>query len=204
MMTDEIEVLTIGDKRVDKRLIETRQSQRCRVEECQSWCCTGGVWVDRMEKERILANAELVKSHLPPARRDVATWFDGDIYEDSDFPSGQGEGTQVVTDTSHRAGQTCVFLRPEDRRCALQAAAIENGQHPWTLKPYYCALHPITFFGDLVRLDDDNEIYGEGGHCQRDHSQPIALYETFKDELTLILGEQGYRQLVDIAHQQKP
>jgi Zn-finger nucleic acid-binding protein len=193
-MTDSRDWITINDRRVDRRLLEARPTQRCRTEECQSWCCTGGVWLDVKERDKILANAELIKPHLPPDRRDESRWFEGED-EHPDYPTGRAVGTQVVDDPTHRAGHTCLFLRPEDRYCALQVTSLANSQHPWSLKPFYCALHPITTEYDQVMLDDDNEIYTEGGNCQRAAETALALYEVFENELKLVLGEEGYEML---------
>lgn len=198
-MSDGTEPLAIDGKRIDRRLLEKRLSQRCNVAECQSWCCTGGVWLDLGQKENILANADMIKPYLPPERRDESQWFDGEIEEHPDYPSGRGEGTTVVADLTHPAGQTCIFLRPGDRHCALQVASTANGQHPWALKPFYCALHPIAMEGDLVQLDDDNEIYLEGGHCQRPGAEPIPLYSLFESELRMVLGDERYEELRRVA-----
>ncbi len=198
-MSDQTEPLMIDGKQIDRKLLETRLSARCRVAECQSWCCTGGVWLDLGQKDNILANAEMIKPFMPPDRRDLSQWFDGELEEHADYPSGWGEGTRVVTDRTHPAGQTCIFLRPEDRFCALQVASTTNGQHPWALKPFYCALHPITMEGDLILLDDDNEIYLEGGHCQRPGSEPMPMYELFEGELRLVLGDDRYEELKRLA-----
>ncbi|MBI3241326.1 MAG: hypothetical protein HYZ49_03435 [Chloroflexi bacterium] len=194
-MSDETEPLRINGRLVERQLLEARPTQRCRIAECQSWCCTGGVWVDLWEKEKILANAEMIKPHLPLDRRDEALWFDGEQDSHLDFPSGRGEGTSVVSDPTHRAGETCIFLRPEDRYCALQSASLANGQHPWSLKPFYCALHPLTLENNVVQLDDANEIYIEGGHCQREAANSAPLWLTFESELRLALGDEGYEVL---------
>ncbi len=198
-MTDDGEPLLINGKHIQRKLLETRRTQRCLTAECQSYCCSGGVWVDLAERDKILANAAQVKPYLPPERRDESKWFDGVQEDDVDFPSGRGEGTAVVDDLTHKAGYTCIFLRPEDRYCALQFSSIVRGEHPWTLKPFYCALHPITTEGDSVELDDENEIYAEGGHCQRVTSAPMPLYITFEGELRLVLGDSGYEELKRVA-----
>lgn len=196
---DQEEPLLIKNMRVDRSLLAKSFTQRCRTEECLSWCCTSGVWVDLREKDRILENADKIKPLLPPDRRDEANWFDGERDSHLDFPSGWGEGTAVVDDPTHPAGETCVFLRPDDRRCALQSAAIANGEGPWGLKPFFCVLHPLTTEGGLLRLDDGNEIYNEGGHCQRANVEAAPLYVTFRTELEFVLGQDGYQELARIA-----
>jgi hypothetical protein len=193
------EPLLIKNRRVDRKLLGQTSTQRCQTQECHSWCCTGGVWVDLDEKDRILENADSIKPVLPPDRRDVSKWFDGERDCHLDFPSGWGEGTSVVEDPTHPAGETCIFLRPEDRRCAIQSSSLANGENPWRLKPFFCILHPLTTDEGLLTLDDDNEIYIEGGHCQRPNGVETPLYVTFKAELEFALGQDGYQALVEIA-----
>ena len=102
----------------------------------------------------------------------------------------------MVDDPTHPAGTTCVFLRPEDRYCALQTASIASGDPPWSLKPFYCILHPLTLEDDHLQLDDSNEIYHEGGHCQRPQDRETPLFVTFRAELEHVLGEDGYADLL--------
>ena len=199
-MADDREWVSIGRWLVDAQLLESRAVGRCRIEECQAGCCGHGVYVDLAEAGRIVDEAELVKPHLPPDRREVDAWFDGTVEIDTDFPSGYRVGTEVVPDPSHPAGTTCIFLRP-DRRCALQVAAIAAGRHPWDLKPFYSAMFPIVRLGNQVQLDDDNEIYRLGGTCARAEPAPTPLYQVFQDELVLALGQDGYDLLCAVGLQ---
>lgn len=192
-------LIQVKGKWIEPKLLEHRETERCFIPDCQAWCCTGGVWVDLGEKEKILANAERIKPFLPADRHDESKWFDGEVEPDSDYPSGWGEGTTVIDDATHPAGTTCIFLRPEDRYCAIQSASMAGGEHPWSLKPYYCVLHPLTIEDDLIQLDDTNTIYIEGGHCQRPHTTGTPLFETFKSELVFALGEDGYDSLQQAA-----
>lgn len=195
MINSNTEPLTIKNYLIDPKLWESRPTQRCDIAECQAWCCTGGVWVDFGERDRILANAEKIKPFLPPDRQDATCWFDGQYDEDDDYPTGRGEGTSVVADPTHPVGNTCIFLRPENRYCAIQSASMAAGDHPWTLKPFYCILHPITIEDNLIQLDDENEIYIEGGHCQRPAFGPKRLYEVFAEELEFVLKREGLEEL---------
>ncbi len=195
---DANEGLIVDGMAVDRRLLESRPAQHCRLEECQAYCCSGGVWIDVGQAAVIQENAERIKPYLPEGRRDELNWFDGYVEADPEYPSGYGMGTHVVPDPSHPAGTTCVFLLP-DRKCALQAAAIAQGLHAWTWKPFYCCLHPITLDKGAVTLDDDNEIYIKGGSCQRPAQESIPLYALFKDELTLVLGAERYGELERVA-----
>lgn len=194
----DVEPPVINGLRLDPRLLESRLVRRCNLDECQAHCCTGGVWIDVGQAAALIRDAQRIRPYLSADRQDELTWFDGAVEADSDYPSGYGMGTRIVEDASHPVGTACVFLLP-DRRCALQAAALDQGLHPWTWKPTFCALHPITVTGGRVELDDANEIYQEGGSCQRCSEEAVPLYRLFEDELVLALGADGYAQLVEWA-----
>ena len=195
-----LEWIPIGDLKVDARVLESRTVGRCRNEECRAMCCSHGVYVDLAHAGRIVEEAELIKPHLPREYHNVDNWFDGDVAEDADFPSGHRVGTQVVPDPGKLEDTSCVFLRP-DNRCALQVASLALGRHPWDLKPYYCALYPLILLGDRLQLDDDNSLYRNGASCQRAEPELVPLYILFKEELVLGLGEEGYQQLCSVARQ---
>jgi hypothetical protein len=161
-------------------------------------CCSHGVHLDLDHSRRILDEAELIKPHLPKDRHDVDNWFDGDIGEDSDFPSGRRIGTQVIPDPTMLDGTRCIFLRP-DNLCALQVTSLALKRDRWDLKPFYCALYPIILLGDTVLLDDDNALYRNGANCQRAETVTVPLYQLFEDELVLAMGQERYDQLCSIA-----
>ncbi|MBL8097241.1 MAG: DUF3109 family protein [Anaerolineales bacterium] len=194
--------LIINSLRVDADLLQRREVRRCNLAECQSSCCSGGVYITVREAEDVLAHAEIIQPFLPEARRDPALWFDDSREPDDDHPVGEMcTGTSVINDPSHPAGTTCIFLRP-DRLCALQKASIETGEHPWRYKPYYCALHPLVWDEKVLVLAEGSEVYLEGGSCNRPApGAPIQLVELFDDELTLALGADGYSELRTVAQQ---
>lgn len=191
--------LVINGQIVDAGLLETRPIRRCQLAECQSYCCTGGVYVSVEHAADVLAHQHLIQPHLPEARRDPALWFDGSREPDYDHPAG-GEmtGTSVLPDPSHPVGEGCVFLRP-DRLCALQVAGLEAGEHPWRFKPFYCAFHPLVYVEKRIVLSEESEMYLEGGSCNRPAERARPLYELFDAELILALGEAGYAQLKQLA-----
>lgn len=188
----------INGIRVDRTLAEARPIRRCALAECQSHCCTGGVYINVREAEDILAHAALIQPHLAPERQDPAQWFDGAVEPDDDHPAGgQVMGTRVWPDPTHPVGEGCVFLRP-DRLCALQAAGIAAGEHPWRFKPFYCALHPLVYDEHCLVLSEGSEMYLDGGSCNRPSLEaPVPLYLLFDAELELALGPAGYQALKD-------
>lgn len=199
MSNSTVPEIVINGQSVDASLLEARPIRRCQLADCQSHCCTGGVYVSVEHAADVLAHQHLIQPHLPEARRDPALWFDGTEEPDDDHPAGGlMTGTRVLPDPTHPVGEGCVFLRP-DRLCALQAASLAAGEHPWRFKPFYCAFHPLVYVEKQIVLSEESEMYLEGGSCNRPAAQAIPLYELFDAELTLALGEAGYAELKALA-----
>ncbi len=188
----------IGQLKIDPRLFGKSPFGRCRAGECKAACCYFGVSVDLADASRIVEEAETIKPHLPPDRRNVTDWFGKDVEEDPDFPSGLGVRTQVVESAKSPDDQRCVFLLP-DNRCGIQVASVARGHSPWDLKPFYCGLYPLILTKGALYLDDDSELYKKGGTCQIASPVAIPTYVLFKDELVHALGQDGYDQMVAIA-----
>jgi hypothetical protein len=182
---------------VERKLLESRPIQRCALNECQAHCCTCGVYLDVNHAKMVMGHQETILPHVPVERRNPETWFDWKLEPDIDHPAGgMLASTNVAKDATHPAGQSCVFLRP-DRKCALQVASLAIGEHPWHFKPFYCALFPLVFHRHQLVLDDDNEVYLEGGSCSRAScSEPVPLYRLFDLEMKLAIGEAGYAELI--------
>jgi hypothetical protein len=193
---DNAESVNVNGLAVDRRLFESRPIQRCELGECQAHCCSCGVYLNVDDARKILAHQERILPHLPPDRRDPAKWFDDTMEPDHDHPTGgMLTGTTVVADPTHPAGQTCVFLRA-DRKCALQVASMAAGESPWHLKPFYCALFPLVFHQRRLILDDENEIFLEGGSCTRpSKGESIPMFRLFEMEMKLAIGDAGYKEL---------
>jgi len=176
------------------RLLRSEPMRRCTLDDCHGACCVYGVWVDSLEVETILKNAELVIPHMPPRAADPANWFDDHRDADPLSASGKVVHCRVVPDESQYSGTACIFLR-KDYKCALQVAAEANGLHPWRFKPFYCILHPLDLDEQgRITLDEDEALLAEKGSCLRRAGRPAPLLETFEPELSYLLGEDAYRQ----------
>lgn len=191
------ESLIIKDIRVDPSLMRSASIERCALVECQAACCTGGVWVESRHVARILEVAGRIQPLLPPGRRDPSTWFSAPE-PDENWPMGYEQGTMTVDDPM-RPGQTCcIFLQP-DRKCALQVASSAHGLGWPGLKPFFCAIYPLYYENGLLTVDDETPLDFEGGGCQRPAAMPRRLFEIYREEAILVLGEDGYRELCEKA-----
>jgi len=188
-------MMVIKGIRIDPKVLRKVPFERCALVECQAACCTGGVWVESAHVARILASAEIVKPCLPPDRRDTSAWFSPGE-PDENWPLGYEQGTLTVDDPM-RPGQTCcVFLRP-DRKCALQVASNAHGLGWPGLKPYFCAIYPLYYEHGVMTIDDETPLDFEGGGCQRPAPQARPMVEIYREEAILILGEDGYAELME-------
>jgi Fe-S-cluster containining protein len=153
---------------------------------CSSACCEAGVWADLAERDAILEHKELIKRHMDETQSlDDREWFDPEIEEDADFASGWTVGTRVVNDK-------CVFL-DKSGRCSVQAAASAAGMDRWTLKPLYCVLYPIYVEDGMVGFDD--LLQDEHACCSVGKSFSVPLFEACRDELTHLLGIEGFAEM---------
>jgi hypothetical protein len=196
------ETLIISGLHVDRRLLEVQPIRRCDIVSCHGACCSHGVLVDPKEKDNILRHAGLIRPHLSAERQDERSWFRGFDKEDKDFPSGRCDATAILSNAGASCGQSCIFLL-RDARCALQVAAVDSGMQRWALKPFFCALYPLVLNKGWLELDDGNELYLQDA-CRR-HTVCVdsPLYVALKDECVRALGTVGYRQLHQLASQQR-
>jgi Fe-S-cluster containining protein len=187
--------IVVNGIEVARKLLETRASCRCVLEQCEARCCGGGVAIHVEQVSDILAHHEQIRPHLAESDRDPASWFDQDFEVDEDHPAGGTcVGTKVVADPTHPDGERCIFLR-SDRKCALQVAGIAAGGAPWRFKPFYCALFPLVFDRKRLVVDEENPVYTGDGNCQRPSAgERIPLYRLFDAEAKLALGEKGYAE----------
>lgn len=177
-------------------MLRAEPMRRCRLDECRGACCLHGVWLDAQEKADLLAHAAEIGPHMPPALSDPQAWFDGREDDDPFSRSGRVFHSNVLPDRGHYGGSACVFLR-EDHKCALQVAAVETGRPAWRFKPFYCILHPLDLDEQgRITLDETGELLAEEGSCLRPSETRIALVETFEPELSALLGDESYEQLV--------
>lgn len=178
-------------------MLQSEPMCRCTLGECHAACCLYGVWIDRLEAQDILTNAEKIAPHLEPEYRDPRDWFDGREEPDDNAISGWTVHSSVMPDEAHYGGTACVFLR-KDHLCALQVAANANGLHPWRFKPFYCILHPLDLDEEgRITVDETKIMLDEEGSCLRPSERPIPLLETFEPELRYLLGEKAYQRLVE-------
>jgi hypothetical protein len=184
---NESQPFRVGEYTISGELFETGMMDGTGPCRCTSTCCLAGVYADVRERDRVMANKEIIARYMDETQpTDPQLWFEDDEAEDEDFPSGRCVGTREVNDK-------CAFL-DKMGRCSLQVAAVGEGLHRWTFKPLYCILYPVEISGKVVRFDD--LLQGDEQCCSVSDRFQIPLFEACRDELTHLLGEEGYRSIL--------
>jgi hypothetical protein len=117
----------------------------------------------------------------------------------------------------------CVFLNQPGfaggAGCALHGLALREGEHPLRTKPDVCWQLPIRRDYEWVTRPDDSRVlvisigeydrrgWGPGGHdlnwwCTGNtvaHGAAEPVYRSYQAELTELMGEAGYRELVRLC-----
>jgi len=185
--------MIINGFRIHPELLEEVYAERCVLNECLGACCTGGAWLDVEQLKIIVPQVEAIKANLPDDRRDSNAWFSAPAADET-APGGGIIGTNVVADTRRPGDTCCVFLRP-DRLCALQVTSQQLGLAYPGLKPLFCALYPLQIHDDEIIIDHETERHFGGATCRRACATMQPLYRVFKEEMQLLLGAEGYREL---------
>ena len=180
---------------VDPALFEPKFAGECSMNNCNAHCCREGVWVDPLEQQKILEHAHTIIRHMDPGQEtDPARWFDGEVEEDPDYPSGRCEGTR----TTERG---CVFL--DDRGwCVLQKAAAAEGMDKFALKPYYCVAFPLTIAEGVLTVDDP-DFTNRTACCSTIDGGAHAPADVCREELEFMLGTDGLRELDSIRSRRR-
>ena len=185
--------MIVNGFKIHPDLLEEVPAERCALQECLAACCAGGAWLDVEQLKTIVPHVDVIKANLPEDRRDPNEWFSAPAAGE-DAPQGAVIGTNVIDDVLRPGRTCCIFLRP-DRLCALQVTSQQLQLEYPGLKPLFCALYPLQIRGDELIIDHDTAENFGGAACRRACANKQPLYRVFKDEVVLVLGEEGYREL---------
>jgi hypothetical protein len=170
---------------VDDAIFNRRYFGHClRCTFCGDACCTHGVDVSVVERDRILARADELE---PLVRIERDRWFVPALDSDADFPGGFATRTAVVDGA-------CVFLRRDGRGCLIHAALLATGEDYHALKPMVSTLFPVTF-GDGALLCSD-ELHDTSLVCA---GEGPTAYAMARSELEFYFGPELVAELDALA-----
>ena len=147
---------------------------------CADACCTHGVDVSVVERDRILARADQL---APLARAPRDGWFIDTVTEDPDFPGGAATRTAVVDGA-------CVFLDRGRRGCVIHGALLAAGEDYHALKPIVSTLFPVTFGGGALLCSE--ELHDGSLVCAGDGP---SAYDMARTELAYYFGTELVTEL---------
>jgi Fe-S-cluster containining protein len=170
-----------------KRVVSDCMSYGCTIVESGKKkldaCCQYGCDVDLLERDAILAKADVIRPILSPEVQNLP-WFDESKPEkDPDVPSGT-----VVRTAVHNDG--CLFLTHDKRGCAIHRAALEQDWDFRGVKPTICRLFPLTYGEGAIMVAEDYVDYT----CAFEPDAP-TLYRVGRDALADIFGEDLVRAM---------
>lgn len=184
----------ISKLQVDPKIFTQRFSLDCSMCNCDGTCCAEGVFLDVKEKEMILAHADIIKKYLEPKQeKDITKWFDNEIQNDSDFPSGKCDSTAVN-------GNGCVFLCSKGL-CALQKTAIAEGMDKFTLKPFYCVAFPISIEEHMMTIYEP-EFINRQQCCSAFFNGQLTMLDVCHEEFEYILGINGFDEFKELFNKE--
>jgi hypothetical protein len=151
---------------------------------CGDACCSHGVDVSVVERDRILARADEL---APLVRAPRERWFVDTVIPDSDLAGGAGTRTAIVDGG-------CVFLRRDGRGCVIHGALLAAGEDYHALKPMVSTLFPVTFGGGTLLCSE--ELVDGSLVCA---GEGPSAYEMARGELEYYFGPALVAELDAIA-----
>ncbi|MEO8446915.1 MAG: DUF3109 family protein [bacterium] len=192
-MTEEKNVLEYNGLTIDPVIFTQGFVKGCDMSICSGQCCNWGVYLDKDFYDVIMAYEEQIKEVMDEHQTKVTSdWFEKELEEDSDFPSGYALGTELYT--SSQGITQCVF-KDKNHYCTLQVTAMKNNMHKWAIKPKYCVMYPLTIIDNVLTCDNDHSVkldYCGVGH-EENYTQTV--FEAMHEEVKFILGEDGFNFL---------
>ncbi|HEY2044246.1 MAG TPA: hypothetical protein VGH11_16340 [Jatrophihabitans sp.] len=178
-------------------------------------CCSHGAFFsDKDDLKRVRKYAK----QLTPE-----TWQYAKVGHKKGITEKDSVGEEENRTRTRRVDGACVFLnRPGfagGEGCALHALALRTGLHPLDTKPEVCWQLPVRREQEWVTRPDETKIlvstvtefdrrgWGEGGHdlfwyCTSSpeaHVGAEPLYVSYGPELTALIGQPGYDELVRLC-----
>lgn len=186
----------ISNLQMDLAIFRPTYDGACSMGHCNAHCCRDGVFLDPADKQKILDHADLVISHMDDHQiKDTSEWFDDELTDDPDFPSGVCSGTAAED-------YGCIFLNTRGH-CVLQVAATAAGMEKFELKPYFCVAFPLTISEGVLTVEDGS--FTKRSQCCAPGGDPkLAPADVCREELEFMLGKEGLDELDTVRGSVQP
>jgi len=192
-MGEEKEFLVYNGLKIDPIIFTQGFVSGCNVEICSGQCCNWGVYMDRDFQNVVMKFESRIKDVMDEYQvRDTSKWFEQELEEDHDFPSGYAIGTELYNNS---LGTTQCVFKDKNHYCSLQVMSVKNGMHKWEVKPKYCVMYPLTIVENILTYDSDHSEKLD--YCGIGHEENFkqTVFEAMTEEVKFILGDDGYNFL---------
>ncbi len=143
-------------------------------------CCSYGVDVDLLHRDRLLERADVLEAYVGVPRE---RWFQPDVIDDDEMPGGGSVRTAVD-------GRGCIFLNQDGRGCTIHMFCNEMGIDYQELKSMVDCLFPLTVNDGVLapadEVDDRTLVCVGNGE---------TLYRGLRDEVKYYFGDSALTTL---------
>ncbi len=192
-MSEKKKFLEFKGLKIDPVIFTQGFVKGCDVGICGGQCCNWGVYMDRDFQPVIMNYENEIKNVMDEFQtKDSSKWFEKELEDDKDFPSGYAIGTELYINS--KGTSQCVF-KDKNNYCSLQVLAVKKGVHKWEIKPKYCIMYPLTIIDNVLTYDDEHS--GRLDYCGIGHEENFtqSVFEAMTEEIKFVLGEEGYEFL---------
>lgn len=186
-MKEEKEFLEYKGLKIDPVIFTQGFVPGCDIGICGGQCCDWGVYMDRDFRPVIMKHEFEIKEQMDEYQpKDSENWFEKELEEDSDFPSGFAIGTEVYINS--KGNKQCVF-KDKNNFCTLQVLAMKKGLHKWGIKPKYCIMYPLTVIENVLTYDDDHSQKMDYCGIHKINNFTQTVFEAMNEEIKYVFGE---------------
>ncbi len=188
-----IDFLEFNGMKIDPIIFKQGFVKGCDMSICSGQCCNWGVYMDRDFQPVIMTYENQIKEVFDEFQlKDTSKWFEEELEEDSDFPSGYAIGTELYINSQ---GITQCVFKDKNHYCSLQVMAMKNNMHKWAVKPKYCIMYPLTIIDNVLTCDNDHSAKLD--YCGVTHTENYTqtVFEAMTEEIKFIMGEEGFNFL---------
>jgi hypothetical protein len=191
--SEAIKYLEFNGLKIDPVIFTQGFVPGCNLDKCGGQCCNWGVYMDRDFQPVIMEFENQIKEVMDENQiKDSSKWFEKELEEDHDFPSGFAIGTELYINP--KGTTQCVF-KDKNNFCSLQVMSVKNGKHKWEIKPKYCIMYPITIVDNILTYDEDHSRKLDYCGIGNEDNFTQTVFEAMTEEIKFIMGEEGFEFL---------
>jgi hypothetical protein len=194
-MSEEEYIIEYKGLKIDPVIFTQGFVPGCDIGICSGECCDWGVYMDKDFRNIIMKFENEIKEVMEEGQiKDTNKWFEEDLENDTDFPSGFAIGTELYTT---KAGKEQCIFKDSKGFCSIQVMATKHNMNKWAIKPKYCILYPLTVIDNVLSYDDDHSKRLNYCGLQHPNNFTQTVFEAMKEEIRYVFGDDCFQFLND-------